>query len=108
MYTLIARIDFTDKYDKTVKYQAGKELIVDEERALELLSSETPVVRYIKREETLNIEKIKEENANLINDNSLLSTTINDLNEKIKTLESENKELKSKKKSENKETDKTE
>lgn len=102
MYTLEAIIDFTDKYDDTIKYKAGKELVVDEERALELLSSETPVARYVSREKNEEIETLKVENAKLEEDkNSLINT--------IETLKVEIKNLKSKKK-DNKEivTDKTE
>lgn len=109
MYTLIARIGFTDKYDNTKKYVANEVIEVEEERALELLSSETPVVKFVSRElspsdEKLisEIEDLKLENANLVSDKETLKTTITTLKAEIETLENENKDLKSKKKNENK------
>lgn len=64
-YTLMPIIDFTDKYDETVKYKKGEEIVVEEERALELLSSETPVVRYVSREEIDELVSLKKENEKL-------------------------------------------
>ena len=99
MYILEARIDFTDKYDKTKKYVANEKIEVEEERALELLSSKTPVVRYVSNEENTEIQTLKAENAKLIEDKNSLITT-------IETLKAEIKELKLKKKDNN--NDKTE
>lgn len=102
MYKLKVRTGFTDKYDETKKYVANEIIEVSEERALELLSSETPVVRYVSRKENETIETLKVENAKLEKDKESLEET-------IETLKVEIKDLKSKKK-DNKETvtDKTE
>lgn len=81
-YTLVALIDFTDKYDETVKYKANENITVDEERALELLSSNTPVVRYVSREEDNSLKEIE----TLTEENTSLKTQVETLTEEIQKL----------------------
>ena len=45
-YKLVAAINFTDVHTDE-KYKAGQELIVSEERALELFSSPYHLVKYL-------------------------------------------------------------
>lgn len=85
-YTLIALIDFTDKYDETIKYVKNQKIVVDEERALELLSSNIPVVKYDSREEDNSLQELETQVKTLTDEKIELETQVKTLNEKIEKL----------------------
>ncbi len=88
-YTLSALTNFTDKNDESIKYIAGQEINVKEERALELLASSTPVVRFISRDEDDNSNKFGELNSQI----ATLTETIEQLTHKNGKLEAEKVKL---------------
>jgi len=49
LYTLKVVTPFTDTYDETKHYTKNEEIIVTEERALELFSSDYHLVKFISR-----------------------------------------------------------
>lgn len=49
LYTLKVVTPFTDTYDETKHYTKNEEIIVSEERALELFSSDYHLVKFISR-----------------------------------------------------------
>lgn len=107
-YTLQALRNFTDKYDENIKYKQNEKMTdIEEERALELLSSKIPVVRYLShKEDNAEVENIKLENDTLKNENQelknnldtitsendTLQTTIANLTTELETLKNENQE----------------
>lgn len=69
-YTLQVLKSFTDKHDKSIKYQKGDTMEVTEERALELFSSDYGLVKFVSREEIEQTELIPGGDSNSQNDSN--------------------------------------
>ena len=88
-YYLKAMMDFTDIHDETVKYKKNQPIVVDEERAFELFSSNYHLVKFIKREEIEDASNITQQNINNITpeDSQNSQTNFNDGYESLNFLE---------------------
>ncbi len=102
MFKLVAITNFKDKYTNE-PYVAGQEIEVEEERALELLSSTTPVVRYLSHEKDSNtneealkteVDTLKAENETLKAEYETLKAENETLKAEYETLKAENETLK--------------
>lgn len=105
-YKLEVIMAFRDKYTHE-KYKPGQVIEVEEERALELFSSQHHLVQYVSHEEdTKELDKIISENETLKNENQELKTnvdtitaeknalqnTVDNLTTELETLKNENQE----------------
>ena len=99
-YKVVVVTPFRDQKKKE-KYVSGTELNVSEERAFELFSSPSHLVKFVSCEGNEDLESIKAENDALKAENATLKTSIDNLtsdNEKLNadiiTIKDENNNLK--------------
>ena len=99
-YKVVVVTPFRDQHTKE-KYVSGTELNVSEERAFELFSSPSHLVKFVSCEGNEDLESIKAENDALKAENATLKTNIDNLtndNEKLNadiiTIKDENNNLK--------------
>ena len=99
-YKVVVVTPFRDQHTNE-KYVSGTELNVSEERAFELFSSPSHLVKFVSCEGNEDLESIKAENAALKAENATLKTSIDNLtrenaklNADIITIKDENNNLK--------------
>ena len=99
-YKVVVVTPFIDQHTNE-KYVSGTELNVSEERAFELFSSPSHLVKFVSCEGNEDLESIKAENDALKAENATLKTSIDNLtsdNEKLNadiiTIKDENNNLK--------------
>ena len=95
-YKVVIVTPFRDQHTNE-KYVSGTELNVSEERAFELFSSPSHLVKFVSCEGNEDLESIKAENDALKAENATLKTNIDNLtsvNEKLNADKNKDKEQK--------------